>query len=184
MSLNLPVCPQGCAFQLPELDQDLCTPNVSFGEITHLYIAAGDAASFTDIEDLAEWTARLNDTSADPDAIRTMFVIADLPAATSEEIAISVNRKVYSPADHVINVDVDDISESMYNFGRATSCNVGYKIWFGTPDYIFGGNEGIDAMLNLRPVIERGAKSVHKLTGTVTWSAKFSPERNVSPFAS
>lgn len=184
MSLITPTCPDGCDFQLPVLSFDICTPSVAFGEITHLYIAAGDAAGFTDVTDLAEWTARLSDDSVDADAIRTLHVIADLPAASAEEIVISLGRKVYSPADHVINVEIDDVSDSTYEFARATSCNTGYKVWFATPEYIFGGTEGIDAMLNLRPQIERGIKSVNKLVGTVTWSAKFSPERHVSPFAS
>lgn len=183
MSLVL-TCPQGCAFQLPSFEQDLCTPNVSFGEITHFYVAAGDAPPFTDVTDLAEWTARLSDDSTDADAIRTLFVIADLSAATAEEIAISVNRKVYSPADHVINLEVDDITDSVYEFARATSCNLQYRVWVATPSHIYGGNEGTLGMLNLRPVIERGAKSVNKLVGTFQWSSKFSFERHDSPFAS
>ena len=184
MSLINPTCPDGCSFILPSLGFDPCTPEVYFGEITHLYIAAGDAAPFTDVEDLAEWTARLNDNSVDPDAIRTMFVSADLPAASAEEIVISLNRKVYSPADHVINVDVDDISQETYEFARSTSCNVAYRLWYATPSHIYGGQDGILAMINLRPQIERGYKSVNKLVGTVSWSSKFSAERNVSPFAS
>jgi hypothetical protein len=39
-------------------------------------------------------------------------------------------------------------------------------------------------MFNLSPVIERGAKTVNKLSGTITWENQFAPERTDSPFAS
>ena len=52
-----------------------------------------------------------------------------------------------------------------------------------TPEHIYGGTDGILAMVNLRPQIERGAQSVNKLVGTITWSAKFSAERNINPYA-
>jgi hypothetical protein len=53
-----------------------------------------------------------------------------------------------------------------------------------TPSYMYGGNDGVLAVLNLRPVIERGVKSLNKLSGTITWEAQFSPEREVSVYAS
>jgi len=183
MSIINPTCPTGCSTVLPSVDFDLCDPAIYFGEITHLYIAAGDAAAFTDVEDLAEWTARLSEDSVDPDAIREFNVIADLPAATADEIVISLGRKVYSPATHIINVDIDEVSDLNYEFARMTSCNTQYRIWFGTPNHVYGGTDGILASLNLRPVIERGIKSVNKLMGTAQWDAKFSPERHDSPFA-
>lgn len=116
-------------------------------------------------------------------AIRDLAVVADLPAASAEEIVISLNRKIFSPAEHVINVEIDDVSPETYEFARSTSCNTGYRMWFSTPEHIYGGTDGILAMVNLRPQIERGAQSVNKLVGTITWSAKFSAERNINPYA-
>lgn len=183
MSLVVPVCGTSCESTVPVVDFDLCSPKIFFGEIEHIYIAAGDAAPFTDFEDLAEWTARVSETSVDPDAIRDFFVVADLPAASADEIIISLGRKVYSPATHTINVDIDEVSDENYEFGRTTSCNQRYKVWFSTESHLFGGNDGIDATVNLRPVIERGQKSINKLMGTVTWEAQFSPQRGDNPFA-
>lgn len=183
MSVQNPICPEGCDFQLPSLSFDFCSPEVSFGEITHIYLAAGDAAPFTDVESLQEWTARVSDNSVDANAIRDLAVVADLPAASAEEIVISLNRKIFSPAEHVINVEIDDVSPETYEFARSTSCNTGYRMWFSTPEHIYGGTDGILAMVNLRPQIERGAQSVNKLVGTITWSAKFSAERNINPYA-
>ena len=107
MSVQNPICPQGCDFQLPSLNFDFCSPEVSFGEITHIYLAAGDAEPFTDEERMDRVTM--------VDAIRDLAVVADLPAASAEEIVISLNRKIFSPAEHVINVEIDDVVRN-YDF--------------------------------------------------------------------
>lgn len=185
MSVNNPTCPTGCSSILPIVNFDLCDPKVSFGEIEMVMMAAGDADSFTDWTDLSEWTARIDGTDiSDPNKIRQMYVIADLPAAAADEIVISKGRKVYSPATHTINVDIDDLSDENYEFARTTSCNVQFKVWFFTKSHQYGGNDGILANVNLRTVIERGQKSINKLMGTITWEDQFSPERADSVFAS
>lgn len=183
MSFIYPTCPTGCESLVPEVDFDTCAPKISFGEIEHIYVAAGDAAAFTDVEDLSEWTTRISEDGVDPDAIRDLHVMADLPAATADEIVITLGRKIYSPATHIINVTIDDISDENYEFARATSCNTSYRVWFATESHIYGGNDGILANINLRPVIETGQKSINKLMGTVQWEHQFSPERHTNPFA-
>lgn len=183
MSLQIPNCPTGCDFTIPAVDFDICDPAIFFGEIEHIYIAAGDAAPFTNFEDLAEWTARVSENAVDADTIRDFHVIADLPAAAADEIIISLGRKVYSPATHTINVDIDEVSDLNYEFARTTSCNTQFRVWFATESHIYGGNDGILATVNLRPVIERGQKSINKLMGTITWEAQFSPERGDNPYA-
>ncbi len=183
MSIINPTCPTGCSTILPSVEFSLCDPSLHFGEIEHIYLANGDAEPFTDVENLAEWTARLSQDGQEANAIRDFHVMADLPAASADEIVVSLGRKAYSPATHVINVDIDDVSDLNYEFARTTSCNTIYKMWYATPDHIFGGTDGIDVTVNLRPVIERGQKSVNKLTGTITWESKFSAERHDNPFA-
>jgi len=183
MSIINPTCPTGCSTVLPSVDFDICDPAIFFGEIEHLYIASGDATPFTDVEDLAEWVARVSETSVDPDSIRDFHVMADLPAAAADEIIISLGRKIYSPATHTINVDIDEVSQLNYEFARMTACNTQFRVWFATESHIYGGNDGILATVNLRPVIERGQKSVNKLMGTVVWDAQFSAERHDNPYA-
>ena len=178
-----PTCPEGCESTLPDTSFNLCSPEVSFGEITDIFIGNADADPFTDWESLAQWTAALARDHAAANAIRQFMVSADLPAAVADEVVISKGRKVYSPATHTINVDVDDLSIENYEFARTTSCNLQMRIWFMTPEHQYGGPEGILAMVNLRPVIERGIKSLNKLSGTITWDAKFSAERADSVYA-
>lgn len=184
MSVINPNCPTGCSGIVPSVDFNICDPAIHFGEIEHLYIASGDAEPFTDVEDLAEWVSRISEDSQEVNAIRDFNVMADLPAATADEIILSLGRKIYSPATHTINFDIDEVSDLNYEFARVTSCNTLYRVWFATESHIYGGNDGILATVNIRPVIERGQKSVNKLTGTVTWEAQFSPERHDNPFAS
>jgi hypothetical protein len=186
MSLVTPQCPVGCGTMLPIVNFDLCDPTISFGEIERIVIGSGDADCFTDWTDLAEWTARIdNDSLVDttPSILREFHVIADLPAAAADEVIISMGRKVYSPATHTIAVDIDDLTAENYEFARLTSCNTQYKIWFFTKSFMYGGDCGILANVNLRPVIERGQKSINKLSGTISWEAQFSPERAESVFA-
>lgn len=184
MSVNTtPNCPTGCTGILPQLDFNYCDPVLGFGEITHVFLASVDAECFTDVTSLAEWLARLSNTSADPDAIRFLHVKADKPVAEREEQEISLGRKVKSPGTYTLNIDVDDVSELNYEFMRTSQCNVQFRMWFVADHYLFGGVCGITVNLNLDYVIERGTKAIHKIMGTAKWDAKFDPERDENPLA-
>lgn len=184
MSVNTnPTCPTGCSGILPDLDFNYCSPVNSFGEITHIFLAAYDAECFTDWTALTEWLARLNNTSDDPDAIRFMHVKADKPVSERETIETSLGRKVKSPGSFTLNIEVDDVSDLNYEFMRASQCNTLFKMWYVAGDYLFGGTCGVDAILNLDYQIERGTKSIHKIIGTATWEAAFTAERTDNPLA-
>jgi len=186
MSSINPVCPTGCSSILPDVSFDLCNPNVSWGEIQRIFVGMADANPFGAgaWTDLSLWTAALALATSETNAIRQLYVSADLPAATADETVISLGRKIYSPATHTINVDVDDLSQENYDFMRTLGCNLQFRVWFMTEDYMYGGQDGILAIFTMRPVIERGIKSLNKLSGTITWEDQFSPERAVSVYAS
>ena len=177
----VPTCPTGCTSTLPTVSFSDCAPELGFGEIQSIFIGGSTVDPFnnpaTPWTSLAAWTTAIGTTLVE------LVVSADLPAAAADELVISKGRKVYTPASHTINFDIDDVTASNYEFGRMTSCNSKYRIWFATPEYMFGGNDGILVNINVRPVIERGIKSLNKLMGTITWEAQFSPERAPSVFA-
>lgn len=179
-----PTCPANCGSVLPETLFNICNPAVGFGEIQSIFIGLATADPFTDWTDLSQWEAALALPVSNPNALRELVVSADMPVPSKDEVTISKNRKVYSPADRVINFDIDDISAENYEFSRTTACNIQFRIWFMNPSYMWGGNDGVLAMVHSEPVIERGAKSLNKLSGTVTWSAQFPPERAESVYAS
>lgn len=184
MSANInPTCPSGCTGVLPQLDFDYCDPVLGFGEITHIFLASIDSECFTNEENLSEWLARLSNTSADANAIRFLHVKADKPAPEREETEISLGRKVKSPGTFTLNIDVDDVSDLNHTFMRTSQCNITFRLWYVAGDYLFGGVCGVEANLNLDYVIERGTKSIHRITGTAKWDAQFSPERVSNPLA-
>jgi len=184
MSTNVnPVCPTGCDTPVPSADFNFCAPVNSFGEVTHIFLASLEAECFTDVEDVDEWLARLDNTTTDINAIRFLHVSADWPAGERDTIETSLYRKVKTPATFTINVDVDDVSDLNYEFMRASQCNIVWRLWFVAGDYLFGGICGVEANLNLDYVVERGSKSIQKITGTAQWEASFSPERVDNPLS-
>jgi hypothetical protein len=182
MSIILPSCPSGCSFVLPVVAFDECAPQLHFGEIRHLYIAVGDVEPFNDWTDPTEWVNRIDNSNVhDLDKIRKLDVIGDLPAASRDEVIISLGRKILSPPTWTINLEVDDLTDENYELARMTGCNLSMKFWYETTDLLFGGNDGILGVLSLNPIIERGQKSLHKLVGTLTWESAYAPERADSP---
>ena len=184
MSVINPTCPTDCSSLVPDVDFDACAPKVLFGEIHKIYLASSDATPFTDVESLAEWTVRIVETGGDAaTAIRELTVSADQPAPDMSEIEISNKRKVYPPKKWTLSVDIDDLTDTNYEFVRATGCNTQFRMWYQTDDHIYGGTDGILCSVVLNPSIERGNQSIQKATGTITWEALYAPERNDSPFA-
>jgi hypothetical protein len=181
---NVPVCPTGCSTILPDLEFNFCSPVNSFGEISHVFLAALDAECFTDWTSSVEWLARLNNTSDDINAVRFMHVSADFPLGERDTIETSLCRKVKTPASYTLNIDVDDVADLNYTFMRASQCNTVFRMWFVAGDYLFGGNCGVEVILNLDYLIERGCKSIHKISGTATWEDPYAPERIANPLAS
>ncbi|MDD4225956.1 MAG: hypothetical protein PHU98_06170 [Mariniphaga sp.] len=183
MSVNTtPTCPTGCIYVPPSNDFDFCKSNIHQGEIEILYIAGPSAQCFTSITSLAEWNARLSETSVDPDTIRRFRVIGDMPAASSTEVPISLGQFFYTDKDFLINIEVEDNSDLNYAFMRWMECQQLLKIWYQTAGGdLFGGICGIDVSVAANYVIEKGQKSIHKQMWTLKWVSKFSPERVISP---
>ena len=182
MSSTIPTCPTGCDSVLPPVEFDYCTPNTVFGEIKRLYVASNDAAAFTDVESAVEWAARLSEDGVGTDDIRELHISADMPAPTQDAVEIDQYREIYPPASFTINLDIYDLTDDNYEFMRTTFCNNAVRAWFATEDHMYGGVDGIvEANLKLTPVIERGSKTPEKFMGTLTWDAKYPPERSDNP---
>jgi hypothetical protein len=180
--LTLPSCPDDCT-GLPLVDFDVCAPEIHYGEVSKIYIAAADADPFTNIELLPEWTARLSETSVDPDAIRPLTVLGDLPVAEQSELTISGDRTVVGYKQFVLNFEVDETNGVNYNFMLTAECNLSFLIWFETSDGVmYGGNEGILATVRLSLMIPRERTDIVKYMGTAKWKSVFSPLRSHSPF--
>lgn len=176
-------CPNNCAAALPVVKFDACNPVILLSEIQTIFIAKNTAAAFADVEDPVEWAERLSMTAVDEDAIRPLTVIADKAAGAPVIKELSNGRKKIIRQDQTVNITIDDVSDENYDFMRVTQCGGEYKAWFKTAaGKIYGGNEGIEnAFLQLDNVLGRGKDEIEQITGTMTWSAQFSPERGTSP---
>lgn len=189
MPVTLLSCPTGCASlaNLPIISTDFCTPVNKSSELTTLFFALPAAADFTDATQLAEWTDRLSQDGTIPsgstatidDLIRTAYIVGDMPAPTATEVEISGGRKKQVNPLRTVNLEIDDATDSMYQFARRTECgNFTVKAWLKTLGNVgFGGNTGITGSLLLHPVLARGRDSIEKYVGTFTWNAQTAPDR-------
>jgi hypothetical protein len=109
--------------------------------------------------------------------------MADMPAATGDVIDISDNRKFCVPKTFTINVSVDDVNAVNHEFLRQLECNTHVRVWYANPDFIWGDNDGVAAVMQLNDVVERGNKGLYTFQGTIQWDAKFTPRRDDNPFA-
>lgn len=178
-----PTCPTNCAPALPIVNFDICAPKINLSEIEKIYFAKPSATPFTDWKTATEWATRISQTDVvSDDTIRPMTVIADKPAPANKIKEVSNGRKIVTGKDHTLNVTIDDVSDENYEFARTTECGGQVKIWYEIQGgYLYGGNEGINATLVLDDVLNRGRDEIETLTGSISWSAKFSPERTLSP---
>jgi len=175
------ICPSGCASELPELDMDVCSPEIDFGEITKIYFT-NVGNPLVDVTSLPEWLSRLSNTSTNDDAIRYLHVSAEMPEATREEIIGSLCRTFNSPGDFIINAEIDEtVNDVNYEFVRKTWCNPTFLIWFQAGKFIYGGNEGIEAQPKFNNVIGKGCKTINKFIGTFKWTADNLPARALNP---
>jgi len=182
MSTNTsPTCGTDCNSLLPSDHYDFCKPTLQFGEIEMVYLAAGNAECFSDWTLPTEWLARISDAAVGVDYIRRFAVIGDMPAGSNDEIMISLGRKVYTPKTFNLNLDIEDVDDLNYTFMRYLECNETVKCWFKAGNVLFGGNCGLDVNINANYTIERGRKTLHKITLAVTWEEDFSPQRCTSP---
>ena len=177
-------CPNGCESALPVVKFDDCSPTIVLSEIQTIFLGKNTASAFADVESPTEWATRLSMTATDEDAIRPLTVIADKPAGAPVVKELSNGRKKVIRLDQTLNVEIDDVTDENYNFMRVSQCGGQYKMWYKTAGgKIYGGNEGIDASVVLDNVLGRGKDEIEKITGTLSWSDKFSAERVISPIA-
>lgn len=175
-------CPNSCETALPEVKFSKCSPNIVLSEIVRIFVGKQGTQPFNNWKDASEWTQRLSETAKTANAIRPLTVIADKPAGSPVVKEISNGRKYNLRKDFTVNIEIDDVSPENYEFMRVTQCGGEYKLWFETAGgRLYGGNEGIEASLVLDNVLGRGKDEIEKITGTASWSDKFSPEMTLSP---
>ena len=179
----LPNCPTDCASTLPVVEFDECAPETNDGQIYKLYIT-NLGNPLTDVTDLLEWQARLDNAGVAGDAIRTLHVIGSKPIPTSEEREISLGRKVVSKKTHIVDFKIDETNQINHDALRQMECGGQFLMWYETSGgLMFGGNDGIQVSITLDMEIPEAETEFITLTGKAEWKAKFTEERSLSPLA-
>ena len=183
-SLALPVCATDCTTTLPVVSFSECAPVLLQAQVSDVYLA-NDGYPLTDWRDPAEWAARLSNDSTDANAIRHMTVIASIADPTVTEKKISHRRIVYSPQEFTITGNIDDNSDTNYDFMRATGCNRQYRMWYATlGGKLYGDNNGILTNLRMWEVIVEDDNEYAVLRLQLKWKSQFAPPRIDNPLAS
>lgn len=178
------VCTEDCDFDIPPVSFAECNPEINLSQIAKIYLAQPDAADFSDVSAVGEWTNRLSQTSNDVDAIRSLTVVGDKPAPETTEKTISGNRIVPTDKKHTINFDIDESNETNHEFARGTKCVKQVKFWYETiGGKLFGGNTGISGTLKVDMTLSRTEGDIILYPGTLKWSSTDLEERTTSPIA-
>lgn len=178
------VCPDGCTAELPEVDFDLCSPDVHFGQVSDVFIT-NVGYPLTNYTDPIEWAERLALLNTDPSKIIQLIGIGDKPAAEANIIEISKGRKVSGNKNHTVNFRIDEVSDLNYEMMRKFECNKTVLAWYKTYEgKLYGGNSGVHSAgvsIQFSHVIPENAAELETLPGTITWKSKFHPCRSDYP---
>lgn len=165
-----------CTTILPTVRADDCTTGAYRGQIDGIYFTRfGDGLTL--VTDPTEWATRLDQDDVLPDApaladIRKLNVIGSWPAPEQTSAELSGNRTHFFDANHTINFAVDDTGQVNYDFAQDIAAVNGqqYSVWVTNGAWIFGGNAGIAATLNVTIDIPEGRQELRKIRGTLTWT--------------
>ena len=175
-------CTDDCEFDIPAVSFADCNPEVNLSQIAKIYLAQPDAANFTDRTQLSEWTARLSATSTDPDAIRTLMVVADKPKPETQSRTISGGRIVVTNKSHVINFDIDETNATNHDFVRGGKCIKSVKFLYETiGGLMFGGNSFIEGTFEVDMSLSRTEGDIVLHQGTLKCTSRDTEERCISP---
>lgn len=185
MSVNVnPTCPSGCTVAPPPVSFDYCNPTTVFGEINYIYLTSADDNTYLDDwSSLAEWTARLDQTSEVGTEIRKLTVIGSKAAPEYTEIEMSLNRTRVSTKRHTISFRIDELNDDNYDFLRTLECGGFMRAWWSDADYMYGGTAGTLVSVKLDHVIPENSQELQYFEGTLTWESKYHPERIANPLA-
>lgn len=180
--MPIPTCSLGCDSVVPVVSFDECSPEINSGQLQVMYVGNRNNP-FVSWTDLTEWSSRLSNTSTDSSAIRTMFIIGGWPLPERAEKIISLNRTIYQEGKHTINFKIDETNAINHEMLRSFECGGQYSVWVATGQIgddgklIWGGNEGIEASLQIGQVVPESTDENITYEGTLKFTSKFTPER-------
>lgn len=151
-----------CTTTLPAVSFNDNCQTIKRGQIYKLFVTRATAEDeLTDVEDLSEWTGRLDqDATVDVGAapIREFSGIGSLAAGEVTDIEIPLGQTYSFTGNQPLTFKVMDLTAE--NIAAAIAYRdagtVQAKIWFQNDDLLWGGNSGIDGQLRANVVIPEG----------------------------
>lgn len=182
-----PLCPENCAYDLPEVSYNTCSPAVFLSQVKRLFLAKANSAPLADWKTDTEWLARVSQNSkAGNDYIRAITCTGDKPAPSNNTKVIDNQQSIQVNKSHVLNFTTYNITDDNYEFMRGTECGTILRLfgWETMGDVMFGSNAGQLVSIVMDDILGGGDDDLETLVGQLTWKSKFSFERvAVSPLA-
>ena len=196
-----PSCAAECADNTLETFAFICASpgNIELSEIQEIYIdeldSNGDAKN-----PISGWTntglaanAAINEavilawlSAADPaTGVRIIEVIGDKPETTSQEVTLPKGKILEIDNRHSVNFDVLVMNNQLYYaLRKLQGCKGNYAFWYRTSRYLYGGGNGIGAVIRAANfILDRGPGAVSRFQFTIEWPADAEPPRDLYPLA-
>ena len=176
-----------CTTDIADVSFDFCNPKFEYGDIRVLYISKYSDPGFTDIENLSEWTTKLNPSTG---TIKKLWVSAEKPKGTPTSQVAAGGFTKTTTREHAINGIFDQLNDTNYEFLLALQNGGKFRIWYqlsdggtGVGDSVYGGNSGIEVSVDADSVHPRDAGAFTVADFSFTWKSLFAPSRSVFPAA-
>lgn len=193
MALNLfpSLCPSDCStLNLPPIDGDQnCTSyDLDYSELTDLWIQpTGAVAPFS------AWVPGVYTITPEPANVDNADITngfskwlvgaggVAVPDKTTEELPKRRDR--ISLRTYTVTFNIPNVSDAMYEFGRAIQCgDVGFTFWYANLTHVFGSATGICAKsVDCDFPLDEGRDGRIRMIITLTFEAKVDPERRIKP---
>lgn len=186
MAVNVddPTIPLNCEEQpATVLTADICAPEFNFGPISNIYFTVAPFAAPPTALEITRRLALADTDPTDPEAL-TLFLGTMLIGNGTPEFEEFNGRKYPKPTAREYPVSTKITSQVYYDFMRSTERGGLKRRAFGVSNdgkYWYGGQNGIDGVLNLSYNQAEEFTSVNTIAGNFSTSGFFSPKRIPSP---
>lgn len=165
---------------LPEVDFNICSPNLVMAQVSDLYITK-PGHGFIDVEDTNELIYRLALPVSDPSRILNLKGIGEKPMPISNTSISAFNKSDYSNKTHNLPFVIHEVTQLNYEMMRYFEIYPKALFWFATGGgKMFGGNSGNECQIYFNSIIPKDIKDIERLEGQVIFNSKQHPCRTNS----
>jgi hypothetical protein len=181
--MSAPICNDFCTSTVPPVRFSECSPSIITSEIDYIYVAR-IGNPLTDWTSVSEWNTRIDNTMGSANSIQKWTVIGDKPKSEPSTRTISGGRTYTVTRAHTLNFTIDDLTLENLSAVINFQCGGTFLIWYSIAGgYLFGGNDGIEASLEMGTVHTASRDENSTIQGSWTWKNKHDPQAILNPMA-